>query len=318
MKKLSIPYTQDVLVGMQTSDDAGVYKISNDLAIVQTLDFITPIVDDPFTFGKIAATNSISDIFAMGGTPITAMNIVCFPVTTFDMDVLERILLGGLEVMQRAGVQLIGGHSIDDLELKYGLSVTGLIHPQKIYTNVGLHPDDVIILTKPIGTGTINTAIKAGIAEKTHIEESIRSMTTLNNCLHNYPYPEHIHALTDVTGFGLIGHLLEMAGKDSIAIRVDSASLPILPGALDYAAMGLLPAGLYRNRDFVGNRATVSPNISRQIADLVFDPQTSGGLLIAVSPSNEAQVKDYIAQKALCTATIARCEKATQPHIYVA
>lgn len=302
---------------MQTSDDAGVYKISDDLAIVQTLDFITPIVDDPFTFGKIAATNSISDIFAMGGTPITAMNIVCFPVTTFDMDVLERILLGGLEVMQTAGVQLIGGHSIDDLELKYGLSVTGLIHPQKIYTNVGLHPDDVIILTKPIGTGTINTAIKAGISEKTHIEESIRSMTTLNACIHNYPYPEHIHALTDVTGFGLIGHLLEMAGKDSIAIHVDSASIPILPGALDYAAMGLLPAGLYRNRDFVGNRATVSPNVSRQIADLVFDPQTSGGLLIAVSPSNEAQVKDYIAQKALCTATIARCEKATQPHIYV-
>ncbi len=306
-----------MLVGIQTSDDAGVYRISSDLAIVQTLDFITPIVDDPFIFGVIAATNSLSDIWAMGGTPITAMNIVCFPVDTFDMDVLEKVLQGGFDVINKTGVQLIGGHSIDDVELKYGLSVTGTIHPDAIFKNIGLQPDDVILLTKPIGTGTINTAIKAGIANPTHIDECIRPMTTLNNCLHKYPHPEHIHAVTDVTGFGLIGHLSEMMAQTDIVIHIDSQAVPFIPGALEYASMGLLPAGLYRNRDFTASRCTIKESVKRDIADLLFDPQTSGGLLIAVSPENEAQVKEYIAQKAMCTASIAHCRPSSQPHIYV-
>jgi selenide,water dikinase len=316
MKKLPIEYNSNVLVGMQTSDDAGVYRISDDIALVQTVDFITPIVDDPFVFGQIAATNSISDIYAMGGKPLTAMNIVCFPVNTFAMDVLEKILQGGLEVMKKIGVQLIGGHSIDDVELKYGLSVTGIIHPDKIYTNVGIQPDDVIILTKPIGTGTINTAIKAGIAAKEYTDSAIQSMTTVNDCLSGYPYSKHIHAVTDVTGFGLIGHLSEMLGS-SIAIHVNANAVPLIPGATDYAAMGLLPAGLYRNRDFVGSRCTVASGVKRDIADLLFDPQTSGGLLIATSKNFANQVIEYIAPKALCTEIIATCSLAQEGHIYI-
>ncbi len=317
MKKLPIEYNSDVLVGMQTSDDAGVYRISDDVALVQTVDFITPIVDDPFVFGQIAATNSISDVYAMGATPITAMNIVCFPITTFAMDVLEKILQGGLDVMKKTGVQLIGGHSIDDIELKYGLSVTGITHPNTIFTNTGLQPDDVIILTKPIGTGTINTAIKAGIAANEHIERAIQSMTTVNDCLSGYPHREHIHAVTDVTGFGLIGHLSEMLGTGSIAIHVHANDVPLIPGATDYAAMGLLPAGLYRNRDFVGSRCSVASGVKRDIADLLFDPQTSGGLLIATSKHTAHQVIEYIAAKALCTAIISTCSFSQEGHIYI-
>jgi len=302
---------------MQTSDDAGVYKISDDMALVQTVDFITPIVDDPFVFGKIAATNSISDIYAMGGTPITALNIVCFPIDTFDMDILEKILQGGLDVMKKTGVQLIGGHSIDDVELKYGLSVTGIVHPNKIFTNVGLQHDDVIILTKPIGTGTINTAIKAGIANNNHIEASIKSMTTINDCLAGYPNPDHIHAVTDVTGFGLIGHLSEMVGNSPIAVHVNANAVPLISGATDYASMGLLPAGLYRNRDFVGSRCTVASSVKRDIADLLFDPQTSGGLLIATPKHSANQVIEFIRAKALCSATIATCSLSDVGHIYI-
>ncbi len=317
MKTLPIAYNSNVLVGMQTSDDAGVYRISDEIALVQTVDFITPIVDDPFVFGQIAATNSISDVYAMGGTPITAMNIVCFPVNTFDMGVLEKILQGGLEVMKKIGVQLIGGHSIDDVELKYGLSVTGIIHPDRIYTNVGVQPDDVIILTKPIGTGTINTAIKAGIADKKHIEECIRSMTTLNDCLSGYPNYHHIHAVTDVTGFGLVGHLSEMIGESAVALYVNTGAVPLIPGAVEYASMGLLPAGLYRNRDYVGNRCSVSSSVKREIVDLLFDPQTSGGLLIAVASTHVQELIEYIAPKAFCTTTIARCSVSEEGHIYI-
>lgn len=302
---------------MQTGDDAGVYRISDDVAIVQTVDIITPIVDDPFVFGKIAAVNSISDIYAMGGTPITALNIVCFPVTTFAMDVLEKILLGGLQALQQTGIQLIGGHSIDDVELKYGLAVTGLIHPDAIITNTGIQPHDVIILTKPLGTGTINTAIKAGVADSSHIDQCITSMTTINNCMAGYPNPEHIHAMTDVTGFGLIGHLNEMLGDSSLEIVINTGAVPFLNGATRYAAMGLLPGGLYRNRDFAGKRCTINSSVKREIADLLFDPQTSGGLLIAVSPDNAGNVIDYSAKNALCTAIIANCRKADSAHIYI-
>lgn len=302
---------------MQTSDDAGVYRISDDIALVQTVDFITPIVDDPYVFGKIAATNSISDIYAMGGIPITALNIVCFPIDTFDMDTLQKILQGGLAVMNKIGVQLIGGHSIDDVELKYGLSVTGLIHPDRIFTNVGLQPDDVLILTKPIGTGTINTAVKAAIASNNHIEASIESMTTINDCLAGYSHPEHIHAVTDVTGFGLIGHLSEMIGNDAIAVHVNANAVPLIPGATDYAAMGLLPAGLYRNRDFVGSRCSVDSSVKRDVADLLFDPQTSGGLLIATSKHSVNQVVEFISAKALCSAIIATCSHSDVGHIYI-
>jgi len=281
MRGIEVPEDGNVIVGMRGADDAGVYRLSDDTALVQTLDFITPVVDDPFTFGRIAAVNSLSDVYAMGGVPLTAMNIVCFPTSLFSLDRLTSILKGGLSAIEEAGVQLLGGHSIDDKELKYGLSVTGLVHPGKVLSNSGLRDGDAIVLTKPLGTGIIATALKAGFAGGEFLGPFERSMTTLNkaaaNVMRNYP----VRACTDVTGFGLGGHLKEMLGKDALRIEIAATRLPVLPGAVDMAAQGMNPAGLYRNRDFVGGMFSHG-DASREIADIVFDPQTSGGLLIAV------------------------------------
>ena len=290
MKSVSITNDENVIVGFETCDDAGVYRLTDDIALVQTLDFITPIADDPFTYGQIAACNSLSDIYAMGGRPLTALNIVCFPTKKFSLDILSRIINGGLSILKKCGVQLLGGHSVEDEEMKYGLSVTGIVHPEKVIKNNGLMDGDVIILTKPLGTGIIGTAVKAGTAEEDVLPLYIKSMTTPNDKTCKLMKKYNIHACTDVTGFGLAGHLKEMLCSDNIEITVESKKLPLLPGAVDNASMGLIPGGMYRNRDYIGDLCNINKNVKQELADIIFDPQTSGGLLIGLSVSEASKL----------------------------
>jgi selenide, water dikinase len=301
-------YNDNVIVGFDTMDDAGVYRISTDLALIQTVDFFTPIVDDPYTYGRIAACNALSDVYAMGGKPITAMNIVCYPIKKFSLDILTQILQGGLSILEEAEVQLLGGHTVEDDELKYGLSVTGVVHPDKVLRNVGLKPGDSLILTKALGTGIIGTALKAGQAKVEHMAAFAQSMTTLNRKASQIAQKYDIHACTDVTGFGLIGHLTEMLSTDMLQITINSKELPLLQGALDYASTGLIPGGLYKNRDFIGNRCSIDTAVKRELADIVFDPQTSGGLLIALSendaPALLAELKSNSIDKAGIIASV--------------
>lgn len=275
-------YDENLLVGLDTSDDAAVYKINDDLALIQTLDFFTPVVDDPYTFGQIAATNSLSDVYAMGGEPKLAMNIVCFP-NCLSPDILGEILRGGYDKVKEAGAITVGGHTVEDDEPKYGLSVAGFVHPHKILTNSNAKPGDMLILTKPLGLGIINTAIKGEMADKDAYEEAVKVMTTLNK------YGKEaidrvggVNSLTDITGFGLLGHALEMATGSSVTIKIDSNNIPIISRALEYANMGLVPAGAYANRNFVGENVKFSKDIPKSLEDILFDPQTSGGLLISI------------------------------------
>lgn len=304
MQSLSVPKHRDVLVGLENNDDAGVYRLDDDTALIQTLDFITPIVDDPFVYGQIAACNSLSDVYAMGGRPLTAMNIVCFPVKKFSLDVLAAILRGGLEVLARAGVPLLGGHSIDDEEMKYGLSVTGIIRPDQVKTNHGLREGDRIILTKPLGTGVISTAVKAGTAPGEVIGSFIRSMITLNDRASQVMQSFEVHACTDVTGFGLLGHLKEMLAGDPLDVRVFAREIPLLPGALEQAEAGLIPGGMYRNRDFVADLCALAPSVPRAMADILFDPQTSGGLLIAVPDHDAAPLLSALRNAGIADASL--------------
>ena len=269
-------------MGLDGADDAGVYRISDDLAMIQTVDFFTPIVDDPFWFGKIAAANALSDIYAMGGEPKTAMNLVAFPSSQMDLSVLRAILEGGLETMKEAGVVLLGGHSVQDKELKYGLSVTGFIHPDNVIKNTGLKRGDQLILTKPIGTGIVNTAIKGGIASGEIIESITRLMTTLNSDAARVMATYPVSACTDVTGFGLLGHLAEMLSNASIGIRLESKAIPIIPEAIEYANGGFIPGGAFKNKAFRSSLITLAPHIDTTMVDILFDPQTSGGLLMGV------------------------------------
>lgn len=287
MSGMIIPADNNVLVGSGDRDDAGVYRISDTAALVQTLDFITPICDDPFDFGRIATCNSLSDVYAMGGKPLTAMNIVAFPTKKFSLDILARILEGGQAVMNEAGVQLLGGHSVDDPELKYGLSVTGIVHPDKILRNNTIKEGDVIILTKALGTGIIATALKADMADNAHINGFVASMAALNKYAADIMLKHMVNACTDVTGFGLAGHLLEMLEGNDLSIEINSSAIPVLEGVDGYAATGLIPAGLYRNRDYVSGRCFFSDSVKPLYRDIIFDPQTSGGLLISI-PEKEA------------------------------
>lgn len=288
MAKLSITFDSNVLVGFDRSDDAGVYRLSDEVALVQTVDFFTPIVDDPYDFGRITAANALSDVYAMGGKPLTALNLVAFPLDTFSLDILSSILDGGLSVLKEAGVQLLGGHSIDDRELKYGMSVTGLVHPEKIWKNSGMRKGDVLILTKPLGTGIIGTAIKAGMCEGGHLTAAVTSMTTLNRRAAEILSAYNVHACTDVTGFGLAGHLHEMMADSDLVIEIDAGSLAVLPGARDYADTGLVPGGLYRNRDYLKGLCDIAAAVDPFLADIIFDPQTSGGLIAAL-PEDEGE-----------------------------
>jgi len=275
-----------VIVGLERADDAGVYRVNDEIALIQTVDFFTPMVDDPYAFGQIAAANALSDVYAMGGEPKTAMNLVAFPLKQMDMEILRQIIKGGISKMTEAGVVLVGGHSVEDNELKYGLSVTGFIHPDRVLTKRDLREGDRLILTKPLGTGIISTAVKGGLASPESIAAITRLMAALNRgpaeAMRHYP----VHACTDVTGFGLLGHLCEMIEGSDIGIILQSDAIPVIEEALDYAAMGLVPAGAYNNRAFRESFCIFAPSVDAILRDVLFDPQTSGGLLIAVDKSH--------------------------------
>ncbi len=282
----------NLIVGMERLDDAGVYKLSDDIAIIQTIDFITPIVNDPYSFGQIAAANSISDVYCMGGKPVTAMNVVCFSKEKFGLSVLKEILRGGLDKMNEAGVVLLGGHSITDLELKYGLSVTGVVHPQKVLTNAGGKVGDKLVLTKPLGTGIISTAVKGGVASEETVAEVTRSMSTLNKEAATAMIELGAHACTDITGFGLIGHASHLIQGEEGGIRLDLSAIPVFDEVLELAKLGLYPGGLENNRKFYSSAAEFDSGIPEFKRNILFDPQTSGGLLIALpEPAAEKLVR---------------------------
>lgn len=276
----------NLLVGLDTSDDAGVYKLTDDLAIVQTLDFFTPIVDDPYDFGQIAATNAISDVYAMGGTPITALNIVAFPIAALDKTILTEILRGAGDKLKEAGVALVGGHSIDDQEPKFGLAVTGTVHPDKIRPNAGALPGDVLLLTKPIGVGIYTTSLKHGKLSNEEIKHVTSIMTTLNKTAAETMADFDVHAVTDVTGFGLLGHTSEMAKGSNAGIVVNASSVPILPRAKELASNGHVPGGTKNNFAHLENDVTFANHLDQIDQWILCDAVTSGGLLIAVSPSD--------------------------------
>jgi selenide,water dikinase len=286
LRELPLPKNPKVLVGPETSDDAGVYQLSDEVALVQTVDFFTPIVDDPFTFGQITVSNALSDVYAMGGTPLTAMNLVAFPIKTLSPSILKEILLGGLSKMEEAGVALVGGHTIEDPEVKYGLSVTGIVHPNKILTNAKSMPGDQLILTKPLGTGVISTALKGGMASEESVQKMVESMVSLNQKASEVMQAFGTHACTDITGFGFIGHALEMAIASRVGMVIQSKNIPVFPGAMEYAKMGFLPGGAHSNRQFFSCRTDVHSHVPPLLIDLLYDPQTSGGLLISLPSSN--------------------------------
>ena len=274
----------NLIAGMEHAEDAGVYRLTDELAIVQTVDFITPIVDDPYTFGQVAAVNALSDIYAMGGQPLTAMNIVCFPVKKMDIAILQQILLGGLSKMREAGVLLVGGHSVEDDELKYGLSVTGVVHPDKVLKNRGARVGDRLILTKPIGTGIASTAVKAGMAGEELLAKSIRCMTSLNKVAAELTTATSgVHACTDITGFGFLGHACEMVENSGVGMKINAAVVPFFTGIRDLVEDGIVPAGLHRNRNFRMPMIDRAAGFPDWLVDILFDPQTAGGLLIALT-----------------------------------
>jgi selenide,water dikinase len=280
----------NVLIGFDTADDAGVYKISPELALVQTVDFFTPIVDDPYTFGQIAAVNALSDVYAMGGRPISSLAMVCFPDKK-DLGILGQILAGGLSKMIEAGCTVIGGHSIRDEEIKFGYAVTGSVHPDRILANGGAKAGDVLVFTKALGTGVISTAIKQGKAEPAWIEAAAKSMTTLNKLAAEAAAElgGDVHGATDITGFGLIGHAREVALASNVSLRIDSAKIPLLAGAVESVRAGCVPAGLKANREFAECVVEFGPKVDEITKTLLFDPQTAGGLLLSISAKASTQ-----------------------------
>ncbi len=279
-----------MLVGTETSDDAGVYRLRPDLAIVNTVDFFTPIVDDPYLFGQISAANSLSDVYAMGGDPKTCMNIVCFPKDKMDMAILGEILKGGADKVIEAGAVIIGGHSIIDEEIKYGMSVTGVIHPDKIFRNVGVQEGDALILTKALGTGIVTTALKKGKASEESVSEAVQSMTTLNAAASSAVRKHKPHAVSDVSGFGILGHAQEMASGSGVTLVIESAKLPILKDAVRLAEKGYVTGGCKRNKDYLDDKMVIDKSIREGLVQVALDPQTSGGLLIAIAKREAAKL----------------------------
>lgn len=274
------------MVGLATADDAGVYKVTDDLALIQTVDFFTPIVDDPYDFGRIAAANALSDVYAMGGTPKTAMNIVAYPMETIGGEPLREILAGGAAILKEADTVLLGGHSVADEELKYGLSVTGFVHPAKILANQGLTVGDCLVLTKPLGTGIVNTAIKAGLASDETIARVTKLMVTLNRQAAEVISAFNVSACTDITGFGLVGHVAEMIIGSTVGVTLQSAMVPVLAEAIEFASMGFVPVGAHKNREFRQNMVVAEDGFDPVLRDIFYDPQTSGGLLIGCGEDN--------------------------------
>lgn len=288
LRLIPAPTSPNLLVGTNTADDAGVYRLSEELALVQTVDFFAPVVDDPYWFGAIAAANALSDVYAMGGRPLTALNITAFPSGTLSLDVLAEILRGGAEKLREAGVTLVGGHTIEDPEPKYGLAVTGLIHPDRIITNAGGRAGDRLVLTKPLGVGIATTAIKRGVASDRLIEQVTAQMAALNRLASEAMLEAGAHAATDITGFGLLGHLGEMVLASGLAATIRAGAVPLLPGILELAAEGIVPGGTLKNLEWLGERVVMDPAIGEPLRLILGDAQTSGGLLIAIEPSAES------------------------------
>jgi selenide,water dikinase len=286
----SLPLVDDpnLLVGLERGDDAAVYRLNDEMAIIQTIDFITPIVDDPYTFGQIAAANALSDVYTMGGRPLTAMNVVCFPIKSQDISVLSKILRGGFDKLREAGCVLVGGHSVEDDELKYGLSVTGVVHPDRMVTKEGTEIGDKLILTKPLGTGLISTALKGGLAGEETVGRIASSMVTLNRRASELMLEAGVHACTDITGYGLLGHACGMIEDGQLGMELHVGSLPLFPEAKEFAQMGLAPGGTERNKEFRIGMIELAYEMDDEMWSILFDPQTSGGLLISV-PDKEAE-----------------------------
>lgn len=306
---------ENLIVGIETSDDAAVYKINDDIATIQTLDFFTPVVDDPYIFGQIAAANSLSDVYAMGGKPTVAMNIVCFP-NCLNIDILGEILKGGADKVIEAGAVIIGGHSVADDEPKYGLSVMGLVHPEKILKNYGSKVGDVLILTKPLGTGILTTAIKAEMASKDAYNEGVKVMSTLNKYAGEIITKYNITACTDVTGFSLMGHSYEMASASEVTFKIFKDKLPIINSVEEYAKMGLVPAGTYNNRNYLNGKYELN-NVDDFICDILFDPQTSGGLLISIPKEEGSILFEELKRLELKTSIIGEVVEFNDKHIIV-
>ena len=292
LSKLPRQSNENVIVGFDTADDAGVFRLSDELALVQTVDFFTPVADDPETYGYAAAVNSINDVYAMGGTPISALSIVCYPQKG-DFEILGQILAGGQRAMSDHGVVVIGGHSVDDQEMKFGYAVTGTINPNRVITNAGAKPGDVLILTKAIGTGAINTAVKKGVASDEAMSASIRAMTTSNAAASKTMVRLNANACTDVTGFGLIGHAFEMAKASNVTLVIDSENVPLLPDVIELIEAGMLTRGDKNNRTYVGDTVSIAENVGLTIQSALFDPQTAGGLLISMPRESAAE---YLAE----------------------
>jgi len=359
--KLARQQDPNVLIGFDRADDAGVYLLTPETALVQTVDFFTPIVDDPYTFGQIAATNALSDVYAMGGKPLTSLALVCFPEKG-DLEILERILAGGLSKMIEAGCTVVGGHSIRDEETKFGYSVTGVIHPERVLANQGAQPGDRLLFTKALGTGVISTAIKKGVAQQEWIAAAVRSMTTLNKAAAEVITTGHVgadvfvrpaelsgatgvspvqaerssassattndqrpktsddfavHALTDITGFGLIGHAREMALASNVSLVFQSANIPVLEGALDCVRAGHIPGGLIANRDFAECLVDYDPSVPTDIRTLLFDPQTAGGLLISVSAEDAGSLTRVLQDAGVPAVEIGQVLPRTKPLIRI-
>ena len=323
--KLARQHDPNVLVGFDHADDAGVYQLGPDTALVQTVDFFTPVVDDPYTFGQIAATNALSDVYAMGGRPLTSLALVCFPEKG-DLAILERILAGGLSKMVEAGCTVIGGHSIRDDETKFGYSVTGLIDPGRVLANSGAKAGDRLLLTKALGTGVISTAIKKGVAKQSWIDAATASMTTLNKAAAEVITSSgrtsraawSVHALTDITGFGLIGHARELALASNVSLRLHASRIPLLEGALDCVRAGHVPGGLKANREFAECVLAYESDISEDVKTILFDPQTAGGLLVSVAAADAIELTRALSAAGVSAVEIGEVRANGKPLISVA
>jgi selenide,water dikinase len=318
LSRLPLQDDPRLLVGFGTRDDAGVFLLHDDLALVQTTDFFTPIVDDPYQFGQIAAANSLSDVYAMGGQPLTALSIVCFPEDG-DLEQLERMLLGGMQKLIEAGCTVVGGHMVRDSEIKFGYAVTGTVSPKSVWTNAGARIGDVLLLTKPLGTGVIATAIRAGQADSAWIEAAVGVMSRLNRdaVAALQTLKEAIHAVTDITGFGFLGHAMEMARASRVSLLLASRSIGLIEGALDCARSGFIAGGLKKNRDFVGPFVHFGQSVPIDLQHLLFDPQTSGGLLVSLHPEYAEEARGLL-ERAECSAMrIGEVTKAAAPLITV-
>lgn len=317
LRRLPPSADPNLLVGMETGDDAGIYRVADGLALVQTVDFFPPIVDDPFVFGQIAAANALSDVYAMGGRPATAMNLVAFPRDDLPLDVLHEILRGGAAKLAEAGVALVGGHSINDKEIKYGFAVTGFVDPAHAVTNAGARPGDALVLTKPIGIGIVATALKRGRAAPDVVARATESMTRLNRMAAERMLARDPHACTDVTGYGLLGHALRVARASGVDLRVDHRRVPCLSGALELLGQGAAPGGLESNRGAFGDAVEFTASVPPVWRDLLFDPQTSGGLLVALAPAQAEALVAELERDGVDAAVVGEASAAGKGRIFV-